>query len=185
MSTPCLRCRQPLEEQQVDTIQSRFCRACKSMLLRHSDMAQLLEQGWRFVPENKARLLDFRATDALKQEATFVCPDCGQPMEKYGYMGFSAIPIDRCDRCSLVWLDSDDLQNMVLALAKSQYRSRDARAEEKESFDLIDLGIHSMATPARGRWLYEERPTTGAQDNPEAQQIVAIAQTLLSVLFRV
>ena len=47
-------------------------------------------------------------------------------MDKYGYMGIAAIQINRCDSCAEIWLDADELQNMVLALAQSNYRSESA-----------------------------------------------------------
>src|ERR1044071_10232340 len=151
MSTPCLRCEKPMEIQQVDNIEVRFCCDCKAMLLRHADLIQVLEQSWRFVPQEKVRLMEFRVTDALKREATIVCPDCGQSMEKYGYLGFSAIPIDRCDRCALVWLDSDDLQNMVLALAKNNYGVQTVRKAEKNQLDVASIGLELESL--RGEWL--------------------------------
>lgn len=134
MGTPCLRCQKPLEEQQVDTVLARFCCDCKGMLLAHADLSRVLEESWRHVTPNEARELMFHRSERAQTEAVFHCPDCAQPMEKYGYMGWSAIPIDRCDRCSLVWLDSDELQNMILALAKSNYiRDRDRKGKTADS----------------------------------------------------
>jgi Zn-finger nucleic acid-binding protein len=61
-------------------------------------------------------------------------------MEKYGYMGIAAVQIDRCERCSMVWLDADELQNMVIALAQSNYRSERAFRREQEQRITLSTG---------------------------------------------
>ena len=177
MSTPCLRCQQPLEEHQVDTITARFCVACQGMLLKHADLIAVAEQSWRFVPEKTARFTDFHAKDALQKEPPFHCPDCHKPMEKYGYMGYAAIPIDRCDGCALVWLDSDELQNIVLALAKNKYRVERGRRDAKTALDLTDIGL-SAAEPDRRDWLFAD-PDDGSD------RMIAMAQLLLRLVLRV
>ncbi len=174
MSTPCLRCGKGLEEQQVDTVQARFCRGCRGFLLAHADLIRLLEQSWRFVPENKARATDFHASSARPTEPTPACPDCGQRMDRYGYLGYAAIPITRCDRCALVWLDSDELQNMVLALAKLNYHIERDRQDESRALDLGAMPL--SAGEHNGDWLFEAEK--GAMGNA-----AAIAQLLLQLLF--
>ena len=132
MSANCPRCRMPLEEAQVDTVAVRLCRACKGVLLAHADLMQILEDSWRAVSRQAAGELEFHAPEGWQKEMVMCCPGCGRPMEKYGYMGLAAIQIDRCDQCDLVWLDADELQNMVLALAKSLSRGEDAFRRERE-----------------------------------------------------
>ena len=69
--------------------------------------------------------LEVRTSIAFGDEATadrdpvLKCPDCSAAMDKYGYMGMKAILIDRCDHCALIWLDADELPNMVTALASA------------------------------------------------------------------
>lgn len=135
MATPCLRREQPLEEQQEDTIFARFRRRCKGLLLSQPDMVRLLDRSWRAVPEKDAREQTFHASDATQKELVFGCPDCHQPMEKYGSMGWSAIPIDRCHRCNLVWFDAEEVQNMVLAFAKHNYRAAKRHTDEQKRLD--------------------------------------------------
>src|SRR5438094_1094281 len=112
MSASCPRCRQPLVENQVDEFTVRLCVPCKGLFLPHADLVKILERSWRAVTPEAAEKLEFRATDALNAEPVFHCPDCGKSMEKYGYMGMIAIPIDRCDACELVWLDANELETM-------------------------------------------------------------------------
>jgi hypothetical protein len=44
-----------------------------------------------------AETTEFRPTEGWQNEPKYLCPDCRQTMEKYGYMGIAAIQIDRCD----------------------------------------------------------------------------------------
>lgn len=146
------------------------------MLLAHPDLAQVIEASWRAVPEEKAESTPFRTPDGWQKEPQFRCPDCGQPMEKYGYMGIAAIQIDRCEQCSLVWLDADELQNMVLALARSQYRSERAlKAEEQDDLDLGHAGM-PMQYRRNNMWLFG--------GNASGEVPLVAAQALLSLLLR-
>jgi len=178
VSANCPHCAKPLEEQQLDTLSFRCCRDCKGMLLLHHDLIDVLDKSWRAVSRETAETTEFLVTDGWRNEPAFPCPDCHQQMEKYGYMGIAAIQIDRCDPCSVVWLDADELQNMVLALAKTNYRSETAWEESKKGdWDMITPAILSdprAGTLRNGRWwLYD---TSGFQSGPAFQ--------LFSLLFR-
>ena len=96
-----------------------------------------------------------------------------------GYMGIAAVQIDRCDRCLMVWLDTDELQNMVLALARDNYRS--ARALKKESAETLDLTRGSVLHGRSGRgdiWL--SRSTKVGQ-----KQVAVVALQLPPLAFGV
>ena len=158
----CPRCRQQLVENQVDEFTVRLCVPCRGILLPHGDLTAILDRSWRAVTPEAAQKLEFHATEVLKTEPVFLCPRCARPMEKYGYMGMSAIPIDRCDTCESVWLDADELQNMVLALARDQYRSERARRQEWES--RLDLAHAAMPPAAQsgGLWVFPDNTPANA-----------------------
>jgi len=126
------------------------------MLMPHPELIDVLERSWHAVSCETAETTAFRATEGWQNEPKFLCPDCRQTMEKYGYMGIAAIQIDRCDPCALVWLDADELQNMVLALAKTNYRTETARQESKKrDWDIItpvDLSDHRVSAASGGSW---------------------------------
>ena len=82
-------------------------------------------------------------------------------MEKYGYMGLAAVQIDRCDPCSLVWLDANELQNMVLALAKANYRSEQAyQREHDRAFPLWGAPVTSVER-TDDDWLFDAAGKAG------------------------
>ena len=176
MNACCPRCQKMLETAQVDTIQVRLCQDCRGVLLAHPDLVQMIEASWRAVSEKQAEETQFHAPEGWQQESVLHCPDCNQTMEKYGYMGIGAIQIDRCDPCNLVWLDTDELQNMVLALAKSNHRSEHARVRsEREQID-ITAGVMPPVGPVGGQWLFSG--SAGYVDG------VVLAQTLLQLLLK-
>jgi Zn-finger nucleic acid-binding protein len=176
MSACCPRCQKPLETAQVDNIQVRFCQGCRGTLLAHPDLVQILEASWRAVSEEQAQKTPFRARKGWQKEAILRCPDCRQAMEKYGYMGLAVILIDRCDRCILVWLETDELQNMVLALAKTNYRSQQAiREAQNTELDFVGPAMQAAAPYVRsGNWLFRDNLPEG----------LAVAQTLLRLFMK-
>jgi len=161
----CPHCAKPLEEQQLDTLSFRCCRDCKGMLISHPDLIGVLEKSWHAVSREIAETTEFLVTDGWQNEPAFLCPDCHQTMEKYGYMGIAAIQIDRCDPCSLVWLDANELQNMVLALAKTNYRSEASWEKlQRERVDIGELGVQGASQLGRqaGRYGWVFRGHGGA-----------------------
>ena len=180
MSSGCPRCGKSLEAAQVNEISVRLCGACKGLLIAHPALTKVADQSWRAVPEKVAEETAFRRSAGIEREPIYACPDCHRPMEKYGYMGLAAITIDRCETCALVWLDADELQNLVLALAKSNYRSARALRAELDQPDIVGVGMAgagAMAGRLPGAWLFGDASgTTG--------QVVAVAQVLLNLLLR-
>ena len=165
MSANCPRCAKPLEDQQLDDIAFRCCRDCKGMLIRHTDLIGVLENSWHAVSQETAEATSFRAPEGWQNAAALNCPDCHKTMDKYGYMGIAAIQINRCDPCAELWLDADELQNMVLALAQSNYRSESAWEEsQRASLDIAEAGVQGARTIAEvgdGRygWLFPGQRT--------------------------
>jgi Zn-finger nucleic acid-binding protein len=146
------------------------------MLLEHADLVQILEASWRAVSEKQAEELSFRPRERWQKEVVLRCPDCHHAMDKYGYMGLATVLVDQCDRCILVWLDTDELQNMVLALAKRNYRSQRAMREaSKNEVDFVTSAMSGAAFPARSRnWLFGNHVSEG----------LAVAQALLRLFTR-
>jgi Zn-finger nucleic acid-binding protein len=176
MSANCPRCAKPLEDQQLDELSFRCCRDCKGMLLPHPDLIGVLEKSWHAVPREKAEATSFRVAEGWRNAPAILCPDCGQTMEKYGYMGIGAIQINRCDPCALVWLDADELQNMVLALAKDNYRSEAAWQElQRDRVDIAQAGAQAAAVAGTGgrAWLFAGR-----------RGGMVLAESLLGLLLR-
>ncbi len=141
----------------------------------HTDLTDVLEKSWHAVSCETAETTEFRPTEGWQNEPKFPCPDCHRIMEKYGYMGIASIQIDRCAPCTLVWLDADELQNMVLALAKSNYRSETAWQKlRRERVDIGELGVQGASQMGHAYgWVF------GRGGHPPV-----VAETLLRSLLR-
>ncbi len=111
----------------------------------HADLIDVLDSSWHAVAQETAEATAFRVPEGWQNAAVLRCPDCHQIMEKYGYMGLAAIQINRCDPCAEIWLDTDELQNMVLALAKSNYRS-EADWERSQREKIVLPGVAAPGT---------------------------------------
>jgi Zn-finger nucleic acid-binding protein len=171
MATPCPRCQAALDEAQLDTYRVSLCKTCRGALLAHADLPAILESGWRVVSRDFAEKTEFHAPEGWHNEPQLCCPDCGKPMEKYGYMGLGAIQIDRCNACSEVWVDATELQNMVIALAQSNYRSEDGFRRGQESRLSLGMG---------GGQSGENEPDDGLSD--EISDGAFAAQVLVQLL---
>jgi Zn-finger nucleic acid-binding protein len=148
------------------------------MLMLHLDLIDVLEKSWHAVSCETAETTEFRPTEGWQNEPKFLCPDCRQTMDKYGYMSIAAIQIDRCDPCALVWLDGDELQNMVLALAKSNYRSESEwQRLQREKVDIVEVGVQGASQVGRQHSSY------GWVFGGSGQTLV-VAQTLLRLLLK-
>ncbi|HTS19464.1 MAG TPA: zf-TFIIB domain-containing protein [Verrucomicrobiae bacterium] len=179
MSANCPRCAKPLEDQQLDNVAFRCCRDCRGMLILHSDLIGVLDNSWHAVPRDKIEEVSFRAPEGWQNQPALRCPDCHRTMEKYGYMGLAAIQINRCDPCAEIWLDTDELQNMVLALAKSNYRSE--TNWERAVREHIELPV------AGGQGKDPNQQTSGAfwlNMGPGSGSMVAPALSLLNLLLQ-
>jgi hypothetical protein len=76
----------------------------------------------------------------------------------------------------LIWLDANELQNMVLALAKSNYRSESAwQRLQRERMDIAESGVQGASQVGRRHsrqgWIFDE---TSAD--------LVVAETLLNLL---
>ena len=159
----CPRCTRPLVAAQVDTYAVRLCQACRGVLARHREVIEIIDRSWRSIPAPVAAAAEF--VKPVQADPPLRCPDCRQRMEQYGYMGLAAVTIDRCDKCALLWLDAEELQNMLLALAQANYRSEQRRQAESAAV----LPLHGSLAPV----------TEGEEDLSRA---LTSAQFLLALL---
>lgn len=179
----CPRCGKTLESAQVDAYSVRLCQSCQGVLAAHRDVIEIIERSWCVVPETTAEEAQFIKPSKPTGDVAMRCPDCHQPMEKYGYMGLAAVTIDRCDKCALLWLDADELQNMVLALAQTNYRSEKRVRAELTDFQPLSAGV-AAAVPGNLGVLAQTALRRYQQDLAEQVSPSAVAQVLLGLLLR-
>jgi Zn-finger nucleic acid-binding protein len=169
----CPRCRQELVENQVDEFTVQLCVPCKGVFVPHADVVKILDRSWRAVSPEEAEKAAFVAPADWQAEPVLPCPRCAAAMSKYGYMGLAAIQLDRCDRCQSLWLDAEELQKMVLALARTNYRSERALRRERETMhDITSAGMRGAVAGRDVTW----------EKMPEADGVLTVAALLLRLL---
>jgi Zn-finger nucleic acid-binding protein len=174
----CPRCRKPLEEHQLDLLRMQICHECQGLSIGHRDLVEVIESSWRKVSPEAAESLSFHGSSRDEGVGAFPCPSCSKPMERYGYMGLRAVEIDRCDACEQVWLDADELQNMVLALAKEKLRSAKEHKKRKQEEIPLPTPMPATAYTRHTNWLF------GDDERSFGSGKWVAAQMLLGRMFR-
>lgn len=169
----CPRCRRQLVENQVEEFTVQVCAPCKGLFLPHADLVKILDRSWRAVPPQDAENAEFVAPADWQNEPVLPCPRCGAAMDKYGYMGLAAILLDRCDRCESLWLDAEELQRMLVALARTNYRSERALRRERETtHDIASAGMRGAVAGG----------DSTCDEMPEADGVLTVVALLLRLL---
>ena len=73
MSACCPRCREALEEQQLDNFLVQFCRDCRGLLLHHPDLIAVIEGG-----NNRRRVSDIVRVVGLEADGRFTLHSLGE-----------------------------------------------------------------------------------------------------------
>lgn len=141
----CPRCGRALGGRQAGEAQLGSCEACQALLVRQSALMPTLEAL------SAPLLADFDADAALPalpdRSGQTACPGCARAMEKADYCGAHLVFFDRCNRCGLLWIGSEELGAMSLMWARMEKRSARARAQTEEDLS----GMDALACAARIR----------------------------------
>ena len=58
---------------------------------------------------------DIEPRDSSDANRGFACPICGKKMTGHPYGGPGNVNVDTCESCSVIWLDRNELQRIVMA----------------------------------------------------------------------
>ena len=127
---PCPRCGAALAGRAIGGVGLEACESCNALLVKQSALmpalealsADLLES---FDPDAPLLALPDRAGQTA-------CPGCGAAMEKADYCGAKLVFFDRCNRCALLWIGSEELGAMSLMWARMEKRIARTRAQTEE-----------------------------------------------------
>jgi Zn-finger nucleic acid-binding protein len=97
------------------TIQNRsvlYCTKCRGVLVSIDTFLPLVEflRALRHPTGS-----DIQPRDNSDADRGFRCPQCEKTMEGHPYGGPGNVNIDTCEACSVIWLDHDELQRIVMA----------------------------------------------------------------------
>ena len=130
-SSTCTRCGKALGAREISGVGLQACDACNTLLVKQSALMPALEALSApvlesFDPDAPLEALPDRTGAAP-------CPGCTRAMEKADYCGAKLVYFDRCNRCGLLWIGSEELGAMSLMWARMEKRIARARAQTEEN----------------------------------------------------
>jgi Zn-finger nucleic acid-binding protein len=146
----CPTCSTPLATRRIADVDARVCRAGHGLVMPQHDLRRAIfgsseqQPGTPSVPAGALRKA------SRPKHAHRPCPSCRAAMESYNYGYNSNIMLDRCDDCSLIWLDQGELRQLASYLAGDPRTDRLGTAlamllRDFDRSDEYDLGIARWA----------------------------------------
>jgi Zn-finger nucleic acid-binding protein len=117
----CPVCQANLFDATIENRSVRYCTKCRGLLVLIFNFLPLVEYMrtvWRSTGAN------IQPRDNSDADRHLDCPLCGKIMIGYPYGGPGNVNLDSCERCSVIWLDRDELRRIVLAPDRSSLYSR-------------------------------------------------------------
>jgi Zn-finger nucleic acid-binding protein len=128
---PCPRCGLTLVGRAIRGVGLEACAACNSLLVKQSALMPTLEALSADVLESFDADAPLLALPDRAGQTT--CPGCGAAMEKADYCGAKLAFFDRCNRCALLWIGSEELGAMSLMWARMERRIARVRSQTEEN----------------------------------------------------
>ena len=146
MANPtCPKCGEALEGRQLGSAQMNGCSRCDVLADKQSALMPALEAlSADVLPSFDA---DATLSPLPDRSGQLPCPGCGGKMEKADYCGAKLVFFDRCNRCGLLWIGTEELGAMSLMWARMEKRIARARALTEESL----AGMDALAQVAQLR----------------------------------
>jgi Zn-finger nucleic acid-binding protein len=97
------------------TIQNRsvlYCTKCRGLLISIDKFLPLVEFLRALRRPTGSNIEPRDNTDADRH---LICPLCDKTMIGHPYGGPGNVNVDNCEACSVIWLDHDELQRIVMA----------------------------------------------------------------------
>jgi Zn-finger nucleic acid-binding protein len=111
-SESCPVCAIPLVRASIEKHRIRYCERCRGMLISMDELPAIALdlRSRRQVTADAVHPPDWSDLERKRR-----CPQCGEVLDTHLYGGAGNVIIDACERCSLVWLDSSELDRIVRA----------------------------------------------------------------------
>jgi len=117
----CPVCRTLLSDGTIEGRPVLYCTKCHGLLVS-IDMFLPLIEFLRALARPTGS--DIQPRDDSDADRKFECPTCGKTMTGHPYGGPGNVNIDTCESCSLIWLDRNELQRIVMAPDRAPLYSR-------------------------------------------------------------
>jgi Zn-finger nucleic acid-binding protein len=112
-----------LQNMVLDSIELDVCNSCGGIWFDKQELASAISLDKQTVESFYNKLNSLKVQNEISETASneqgftkdliLKCPKCNIEMSKYKYMYTSNIYIDSCDRCEGIWLDNNELLNII------------------------------------------------------------------------
>ena len=108
----CPACQALLSDGDIQNRSVLYCATCRGMLVYIDKFLPLVEflRALRHPTESS-----LEPRDNSDADRHFTCPMCDKIMTGHPYGGPGNVNIDTCESCSVIWLDRNELQRIVMA----------------------------------------------------------------------
>lgn len=118
----CPQCAATLEATVYEGVPIHTCNTCGGEFVGGEEFRRIVEnRKQRFDPSMQDELAGCKPSFgevASQPERSLLCPACGQPMKVANYAGDTGIFVDRCDVCSGLWLDHEELEKVQIVMER-------------------------------------------------------------------
>ena len=108
----CPACQAMLSDGTIENRPVLYCAKCRGLLVSIDKFLPLVEY-MRTVWHSTGTNIEPR--DSADADRHLSCPQCSKIMIGYPYGGPGNVNLDSCERCSVIWLDRNELRRIVLA----------------------------------------------------------------------
>lgn len=117
----CPACQALLWDGSIQGKAVQYCTKCRGLLVSIDNFLPLIE----FLRAlSRPTGSDIQPRDNSDADRKFECPMCAKTMTGHPYGGPGNVNIDTCEACSVIWLDRNELQRIVMAPDHSSLYSR-------------------------------------------------------------
>ena len=117
----CPVCQAMLSDGTIENRPVLYCTKCRGLLVSIDKFLPLVEY-MRTVWRSTGASIEPR--DNSDADRHLSCPECAKIMIGYPYGGPGNVNLDSCERCSVIWLDRNELRRIVLAPDNTSLYSR-------------------------------------------------------------
>jgi Zn-finger nucleic acid-binding protein len=107
----CPRCLVSLRSARSDFMTVDMCTGCGGTFFDHGELAKIARKHAAQFEKLEALVQPNRAErEPMAAGTSSACPGCAAKMESYEYAYCSGITLDRCPKCSGIWVDEGELK---------------------------------------------------------------------------
>ena len=117
----CPACQALLSDGNIQGKPVLYCTKCRGLLVSIDRFLPLIEFLRALARPSGS---DIQPRDNSDADRNVACPTCAKTMVGHPYGGPGNVNIDTCEACSVIWLDRNELQRIVMAPDYSSLYSR-------------------------------------------------------------